>query len=76
MEQKRWSTWWFVFSVNYSRLFWVHHQNAQEVYWSSSNKKTSKIENSIAFKVKAEYFLELFTTETMKLLQSGEKKIT
>ena len=35
----------------------------------------NKIENSITFKIKSEYYLELLTPETMKLLGSAENKI-
>ena len=35
-----------------------------------------KIENSITFKIKKEYYLELLTPETMKLLGSTKSKIT
>ena len=36
----------------------------------------NKIENRITFKIKAGYYLELLTPETMKLLGSIENKIT
>ena len=36
----------------------------------------NKIENRITFKIKNEYYLELLTPETMKLLGSTESKIT
>ena len=36
----------------------------------------NKIENKITFKIKIGYYLELLTTETMKLLGSTENKIT
>ena len=36
----------------------------------------SKNENRITFKIKNEYYLELLTPETMKLLVSTESKIT
>ena len=35
----------------------------------------NKIENRITFKIKTGYYLELLTTETMKLLGSTENKI-
>ena len=35
-----------------------------------------KIENRITFKIKNEYYLQLLTPETMKLLGSTENKIT
>ena len=35
-----------------------------------------KIEKSITFKIKKEYYLELLTPETMKLLGSTKSKIT
>ena len=36
----------------------------------------NKIENRISFKIKTGHFLELLTTEAMKLLWSSENKIT
>ena len=36
----------------------------------------NKIENIITFKIKAGYYFELLTPETMKLLESNESKIT
>ena len=36
----------------------------------------NKIENRITFKIKAGYYLELLTPETMKLLETTESKIT
>ena len=36
----------------------------------------NKIKNRITFKIKSEYYLELLTPETMKLLGSTESKIT
>ena len=36
----------------------------------------NRIENRITFKIKSEYYLELLTLETMKLLGSAESKIT
>ena len=36
----------------------------------------NKIENRITFKIKSEYYFELLTPETMKLLGSAESKIT
>ena len=36
----------------------------------------NKIENRIMFKIKNRYYLELLTSETMKLLGSTESKIT
>ena len=36
----------------------------------------NKIENRITFKIKAGYYLELLTDETMKLVGSTKSKIT
>ena len=36
----------------------------------------NKIENRITFRIKAGYYLELFTSETMELLGSNKSKIT
>ena len=36
----------------------------------------NKIESSITFKIKAGYYLELLTPETIRLLRSTENKVT
>ena len=36
----------------------------------------NEIKNRITFKIKTEYYLDLFTLETMKLLGSTKTKIT
>ena len=36
----------------------------------------NKIENRITFKIKTEYYLEVLTPETMKLLGSTKSKVT
>ena len=36
----------------------------------------NKIENIITFKIKTQYYVELLTPETMKLLGSTKSKIT
>ena len=36
----------------------------------------NKIENSITFKIKARYYLEILTPETMKILESTNGEIT
>ena len=38
--------------------------------------RVNKTENIIIFKIKAEYYIELLTTETIKLLGSTKNKIT
>ena len=42
----------------------------------SIRKYVNKIENRITFKIKTGYYLELLTTETMKLLGNTKNKIT
>ena len=58
MEWRARITWWLIFCVRYSRLFWVYHQK----------NKINKIENRITFKINIGFYLELLTPETMKLL--------
>ena len=43
---------------------------------SSIKIYVNKIENRVTFKIKNGYYLELFTSETMKLLRSTKSKIT
>ena len=42
----------------------------------SIRKYVNKIENRITFKIKTGYYLELLTTETMKLLGNTKNEIT
>ena len=42
---------------------------------SSIRKYVSKIENRITFEIKTRYYLELLTSETMKLFESTKSKI-
>ena len=50
-----------------------HNENVDNL---SIKTYVNKIENRITFKIKNEYYLELLTRETMKLLGSTESKIT
>ena len=43
---------------------------------SPINIYVNKIENSITFRIKAGYYLQLLTAETIKLLGSTKSKIT
>ena len=51
-------------------------KHSESVDNPSSRIYVNKIENRITFKMKSGYYLELLTTETMKLLGSNENKIT
>ena len=73
-----WSTW--ITSASYSvsdiqdyfeYIFKEYGEN-----WDNPSVKTyvKKIENRIAFKIKAGYYLELLTPKTMKLLGSTKNK--
>ena len=55
---------------------YILKKHSENVDNPSSRIYVNKIENRITFKVKSGYYLELLTTETMKLLGSTESKIT
>ena len=66
-----------IFFIRYSRLFWVYLKKHEENTDNSSIRiYVYKIENRIRFTIKSGYYLELLTTETIKLLGSTENKIT
>ena len=51
-------------------------RNSENVDNPSIKIYVNKIENRVTFKIKNGYYLELLTSETMKLLGSTESKIT
>ena len=55
---------------------YILKKHSENVYNPSIKIYINKIENRITFKIKAGYYLELLTPETMKLLESTESKIT
>ena len=81
MEWRIYITWWILFSIWYSGLFWIHFKEAWRTINNDKDKPsvkiyTNKVENRITFKIKNGYSLERLTKETMKLLGSSENKIT
>ena len=78
MEWWIWITRWIILNIRYSRLFWVYLKKHGENIDSPSIKLyiyMYKSESNITFKVNAGYYIQLLTTETMKLLGSTENKI-
>ena len=70
-------TWWIIFCVRYSRLFWIYlKKHGEKTDIPSIRIYLNKIENRITFKIKKGYYLELLTPETTKLLGSTKSKIT
>ena len=57
----------------FESIFKRHNENIDN---PSIKIYVNKIENRITFKIKNGYYLELLTTETMKLLGSAESKTT
>ena len=55
---------------------YILKKHSESVDNPSSRMYISRIENRITFKIKNGYYLELLTSETMKLLGSTESKIT
>ena len=70
MEWRIWITWWIIFCIRYSRLFWEKTDNP------SKRVCVNKIEKRIKFKIKRGYYLGGLMTETMKLLGCCKSKIT
>ena len=77
MEWRICITWWIIFYIRYSRLFWVylkkHGENTDNL---SITIYVSKILNRITFKIETGSYLKLLTPETMKFLGSTKSKIT
>ena len=76
MEWRIWITWWIIFYIRYSRLFWIYiKKHAEKIFNSSIRIYINKIENRTTFKIKTGYYFELSTPETIKLLASTRSKI-
>ena len=77
MEWRIWITWWIIFYIRYSRLFWIYIKKTWRKTVNHSIKiYANKIKNGITFKIKTGYYHEFLTPETMKLLGSTKSKIT
>ena len=77
MEWRVQITWWIIFCIRYSELFWLYHQKHEAVTDNPSVRiYVNKIGNRITFKIEEGYYLELLTPEMMKLHGSTESKIT
>ena len=77
MEWRIWITRCIIFSISYSRLFWISLKKYETVAGNPSIRMyVNKIENRITFKVETRCYLELLTTEAMELLGGTENKIT
>ena len=71
MEWRVWITWWIIFCIRYSRLFWIYLKKHEAVADNPSIMiYVNKIENRIVSKIKAGYYFELLILETMNLLGS------
>ena len=70
-----------IFCIRCSRILWIHIRKKHGEKINDNNNNPSikiyvnKIENRITFKIKAGYYLELLTPETIKLLGSTKRKI-
>ena len=74
-----WITWWIIFCIRYSRLFWVYLKKTwrkEKIDNPSVRIYVNKIENRITSKTITGYYLELSSPETMKLLEISKSKIT
>ena len=66
-----------ILCIRYSRLFWVYFKKHNEKIDNPSVRiYVNEIKNRITFKIKTEYYPELLTPETIKLLERTEDKIT
>ena len=73
MEWKIWITWWILFCVRYSKLFWIYLKQKRDSY---SLIMIYVNKNRRQFEINTGYYLELLTPETMKLLGRTKSKIT
>ena len=62
-----------IFKIIFEYILKKHSENVDN---PSTKIYVNKIENSVTFKIKHGYYLELLTPETIKLLGSTESKIT
>ena len=77
MKLKIWITWWIIFFIRYSRLFWVYNQKHGKLTNNPPIRiYVNKIENKITFTIKTKYYLKFLTPETMKLLESTQNTVT
>ena len=77
MKLKIWITWWIIFIIRYSRLFWVYNQKHGKLTNNPPIRIfVNKIENKITFTIKTKYYLKFLSPETMKLVESTQNKIT
>ena len=80
MEWRIYITRWILLDIRYSGLLWINFKKAWKKISEDNNPSVkiyiNKIENSITFKIKNGYSLELLTKEIMKLLGSTKSKIT
>ena len=72
MEWRVWVTWWIIFCIRCSKLFWAYFlkKHAEKTDNPSINIYVNKTENRIAFKIKTGYFLELLTPKKMNYLKA------
>ena len=64
-------------SYSISNVFeYIFKKHRAKTFNPSIRIHANKTENKIVFKMKAGYYLELLTPETMKLLRSNKSKIT
>ena len=69
-------TWWIIFYIRCSGLFWKYIKKTRGKKINSSIRiYINKIENGITFEIKTRYYLELLTPETKKLLENTKSKI-
>ena len=77
MEWRIWITWWTIFYIRFQDCVeYIFKKHGEKTVNPSIRMYTNKIENRITFKIKTEYYLELLTSETIKLLRSTKSKIT
>ena len=75
VEWQVWIAWRFLFSVRYSRLYWVHRKNHKKSTTNPViNIYNNSINNRLVFKTKNAYSLELQTHETMNFFFGSPKK--
>ena len=65
-----------ILNIYYEYIFWIYIFFECKTVIPSIKIYIHKIENRITFKIRAGYYLEFLTTETMKLLGRTKSKIT
>ena len=71
-----WFTWWFLFSVRYSRIYRVYHKKHETLCTNLPiHNYFNRINNRLMFQIKDAFKLELQAPKAMKIFATSYKLI-